>query len=101
MSFKFDTVDDAVRDSATNADLTRHLEAGLQKEDDHAHFFANPQRPWDCYLIEELTILEVATGNTTGLNGDITKTISGEEYRIRTMFSVNSITHGASLMVAR
>ena len=78
MSFKFDTVDDAVRDKYLNADLTRHLEAGLvQKEDDHAHFYESLRDHGTATWIEELTILEVADRNTTGLNGDITKTISG------------------------
>jgi hypothetical protein len=78
ISFKFDTVDDAIRDKYLNADLTTHLYAGLvQKDDDHAHFYESLRDHATATWIEELTILEVADRNTTGLNGDITKTTPG------------------------
>ena len=78
MSFKFGTVDDAVRDKYLNKKLTTHLEAGLvQKEDDHAHLYESLRDHATATWIEELTILEVADRNTTGLNGDITKTTPG------------------------
>jgi len=80
MTFKFDTVPDTVRDKYLNKKLTKHLEAGLVvKRDDHGHLYESLRDHTKGTWIEELTILEVSDRNTTGLNGDITKTIAGWE----------------------
>lgn len=78
ISFRFATIPDAVRDKYLNDDLTKHLYAGLvEKKDDHGHLYESLRDHKKATWAQELTILEVADRNTTGLNGDITKTIPG------------------------
>ena len=80
MSFRFGTVTDDVRDKYLNDELTKHLHAGLvEKDDDHGHLYESLRDHATATWNQELTILEVSDRNTTGLNGDITKTISGRE----------------------
>lgn len=79
MSFRFGMVSDGVRDKYLNKELTEHLHAGLViQEDDHGHLYESLRDHKTATWKEKLTILEVSDRNTTGLNGDITKTISGK-----------------------